>query len=79
MSEYFYPKLFLNETLLLRIFLPRFDVNTAHYTQIVWAESTMIGCGLTKYKESNGWNSVYLVCNYSPSGNFQGQPIYRTD
>jgi len=54
-----------------------FDVNTGHYTQVIWAGTTKIGCGRIIYKESNGWTSEYLACNYGPSGNFQGQPIYE--
>lgn len=54
-----------------------FNVNTGHYTQIVWADTTTIGCGAILFKSSNGWYNVQLVCNYGPSGNFPGQPIYR--
>lgn len=40
-----------------------------HYTQVVWASSTKVGCGLAIC----GANS-YLVCNYSPGGNYPTQP-----
>ncbi|XP_011165202.1 venom allergen 3 [Solenopsis invicta] len=54
-----------------------FEPSTGHYTQVVWANTKTIGCGRIKYKESNGWNANYLVCNYGPSGNYIGQKIYQ--
>ncbi|XP_071570684.1 venom allergen 3-like [Temnothorax nylanderi] len=48
-----------------------------HYTQIVWADTTKIGCGRIKYKEPNGWTMHYLVCNYGPTGNVIGKKIYE--
>ncbi|KAJ3272910.1 hypothetical protein HDV01_005107 [Terramyces sp. JEL0728] len=38
-----------------------------HYTQIVWKESTQVGCG-----RKNG----YVTCNYSPAGNILGVTAY---
>lgn len=43
---------------------PGFSAATGHFTQLVWAATTEIGCG---YKDCSG--SVYLVCNYMPIGN----------
>ncbi|XP_025990766.2 venom allergen 3 [Solenopsis invicta] len=55
-----------------------FDSNTGHYTQVVWNNSTKIGCGSMNYHDdSDGWNKKTLVCNYGPSGNWQGQKIYE--
>lgn len=39
-----------------------------HFTQVVWKESRELGVGIAK----NG-NSVYVVCNYDPPGNFMGK------
>jgi hypothetical protein len=41
---------------------------TGHYTQMVWRTSTKIGAGI-----ASGPSGTYLVCNYSPTGNFTGQ------
>lgn len=43
-----------------------------HYTQLVWAESEKIGCGMVR--KDNGWE--IWVCNYDPPGNYQGERPY---
>ncbi|XP_073999973.1 salivary antigen-5-like [Rhodnius prolixus] len=53
-----------------------FSAATGHYTQIVWKSTTKVGCGYSYY-EDNGWYTGYLVCNYSPAGNWYGQPPYK--
>ncbi|XP_033213844.1 venom allergen 3-like [Belonocnema kinseyi] len=53
-----------------------FNPAVGHYTQLVWAQSTYLGCGAVKYNEE-GFNKVYLVCNYGPAGNVIGQAIYE--
>jgi pathogenesis-related protein 1 len=40
-----------------------------HYTQVVWANSTLIGCGRAYCADS----AQIWVCNYSPAGNFEGE------
>jgi len=53
-----------------------------HYTQIVWADSTKVGCGkaISKtYTFFNGVKDVYfewVVCRYSTPGNIVGQKPY---
>jgi len=54
-----------------------------HYTQVVWAETEFVGCGVIYYKDgsSSAANFPYrktLVCNYYPPGNWRGQPVYQT-
>lgn len=46
--------------------------DAGHYTQIVWQDTTQIGCatGLCKGK-------LIVVCNYDPPGNFLGQKPYQ--
>jgi len=53
----------------------RFDFSTGHYTQVVWAKTHKVGCGVTVFQDG-GFFSTLLVCNYGPAGNFQGEPIY---
>ena len=48
---------------------PGFSMKTGHFTQVVWATSTELGCG--KAVAKNG--GVYVVCNYNPPGNYQGE------
>ncbi|XP_054158158.1 Golgi-associated plant pathogenesis-related protein 1-like [Oppia nitens] len=58
---------------------PKFNPKTAHFTALVWKESTKIGCA----RCSNGTTDTDLtklsavVCNYHPKGNvgiFNGKP-----
>jgi uncharacterized protein YkwD len=47
-------------------------VNVGHYTQVVWKNTTHVGCaGL------DGPDGMYrLVCRYSPPGNVFGQRVF---
>jgi uncharacterized protein YkwD len=50
-----------------------------HYTQVVWRESTELGCAIHLCDEVEGlsWSDVYLVvCNYAPGGNYNGVRPY---
>ncbi|XP_063909821.1 venom allergen 5-like [Zophobas morio] len=49
---------------------------TGHYTQVVWADTHLVGCGFTWYRK-NYWHEKLYVCNYGPAGNYIGQPPYR--
>ena len=46
-----------------------FDKETGHFTQLVWQNTTDVGCGRRLCGEK-GW---YLVCEYWPVGNVEGQ------
>uniref|UniRef100_A0A7N9APW3 Cysteine rich secretory protein LCCL domain containing 1 n=1 Tax=Mastacembelus armatus TaxID=205130 RepID=A0A7N9APW3_9TELE len=53
-----------------------------HYTQLVWATSSRIGCAINLCYNMNVWGqiwakAVYLVCNYSPKGNWWGYAPYK--
>ena len=50
--------------------------NVGHYTQLVWGDTEKVGCGKIVYK-SGGWNRYYMVCNYGPTGNWMGEPVYH--
>jgi pathogenesis-related protein 1 len=43
-----------------------------HYTQVVWRDSTTIGCA--RVVCNNG--GIIISCNYSPPGNWPGQRPY---
>ncbi|XP_014367815.2 venom allergen 5 [Papilio machaon] len=51
------------------------QVQIGHYTQMAWADTTYVGCGLSQYSE-NSMKTFLLVCNYGPSGNILGQVPY---
>jgi len=52
-----------------------FDSGAGHYTQVVWAETDEVGCGMVYYRDG-GWYSSLLVCNYRVAGNMQGSQMY---
>ena len=39
----------------------------SHYSQLVWKKTTDVGCGF-----ATGGGQDYLVCQYNPMGNFNG-------
>lgn len=45
--------------------------DVGHYTQIIWRDTTKLGCGI-----ASGTGRDVLVCRYSPPGNFVGQYAY---
>lgn len=45
-----------------------------HYTQIVWADSVDLGCGIADCPNLQFGSTI--VCNYGPGGNINGQRPY---
>ena len=47
------------------------DDNTdlGHFTQLVWADTTSVGCGTQICQRSDGSYWTYLICEYYPEGN----------
>jgi len=41
-----------------------------HYTQMIWRETTEVGCGVARNADQT---SEVWVCNYSPAGNYVGE------
>jgi uncharacterized protein YkwD len=48
------------------------DMSCYHFTQVVWKNTTEVGCGLASHRR---YGKV-LVCNYSPPGNYRGERPY---
>ncbi len=42
-----------------------------HYTQIVWASTKEVGCGVARNAHREIW-----VCDYNPPGNYIGKRPY---
>jgi pathogenesis-related protein 1 len=42
-----------------------------HYTQIVWRDTKLLGCGVARNRTREVW-----VCNYEPPGNIVGERPY---
>ncbi|KAK3533407.1 hypothetical protein QTP70_019486, partial [Hemibagrus guttatus] len=56
--------------------------NVSGCLQIVWATTNRVGCAVHVCPSMNVWgerweNAVYLVCNYSPKGNWIGEAPYQ--
>jgi hypothetical protein len=46
-----------------------------HLTQVVWAGTKEVGCAVQRCPKGtmyDGFNAVYIVCNYRPAGNVGG-------
>lgn len=59
-------------------------MKVGHYTQMLWSETTEIGCAAgyytthTKYgNRTKKWHHLLLVCNYGPGGNYISLPVYK--
>jgi pathogenesis-related protein 1 len=44
---------------------------SGHYTQMVWRETTQLGCGQAICR-----NTLLVACNYNPAGNVMGRKPY---
>jgi len=67
---------------------PGFSSGTGHFTQVVWKSSTAIACVVGNCPAGTIFSqpSKYVVCRYTPPGNFQGRypenvgrPVRLTD
>ncbi|CAH8546811.1 unnamed protein product [Schistosoma turkestanicum] len=48
-----------------------------HYTQLVWQNTTHVGCGITNCTGYYGFPyGLSVVCNYGPGGNYEGRYPY---
>nr|CAD7568717.1 unnamed protein product [Timema californicum] len=54
----------------------RFNDKSGHYSQLVWAETYLVGCGYVIF-QVNVWTKYVLVCNYGSAGNYEGASVYK--
>ena len=49
-----------------------------HLTQIIWAETTEVGCGYVETKRPTGrYVERFYFCNYGPGGNYFNRNVYE--
>ena len=53
-----------------------------HYSQMIWADTAEIGCGMVNYKNYRRWIGMqgvrtFVVCMYKEGGNWIGQKPYK--
>ena len=46
-----------------------------HYSQMIWADTAEIGCGMVNFKK--GMVYTHVVCQYKQGGNIGGQKPYK--
>ncbi|SMQ52401.1 unnamed protein product [Zymoseptoria tritici ST99CH_1A5] len=53
----------------------KFSEGAGHFTQLVWSNTTTVGCGVVNCTEEGKGNvqGRYLICEYWPRGNVQTQ------
>ena len=53
---------------------PIFTSSAGHFTQLVWKDTTKLGCARCGgYSSLSNYWETYVVCNYKVRGNFAGQ------
>ncbi|KAF9494069.1 hypothetical protein BDN71DRAFT_1393816, partial [Pleurotus eryngii] len=54
---------------------PRILAGTGHFTQVVWKSNKQVACAIGNCRGGTIFQqpSKYVVCRYSPPGNFAGR------
>jgi len=48
------------------------------YTQLVWADSNLVGCGISVYQLPGSISyTTVAACNWGPAGNWDGKGLYK--
>ena len=47
-----------------------------HYTQMIWKNTTEVGCATSRYKKGHYKDWYLIVCKYKTPGNYRGQKPY---
>ncbi|CAB3409438.1 unnamed protein product [Caenorhabditis bovis] len=55
-----------------------FNTGIGHASQMAWAGTGLIGCGVKACGKERGMNKVTVVCQYKKPGNYLGQNIYES-
>ncbi len=52
-----------------------FDHPWGHFTQLMWADTSEVGCGWAKWTDGK-WHKKVVVCDYGVKGNIEETPMY---
>ncbi|XP_046404728.1 venom allergen 5-like [Ischnura elegans] len=55
----------------------QFSHSTGHYSQLVWGDTYLVGCGYSYYLDPQKGYTKFYVCNYGPAGNVVGGQLYQ--
>ncbi|XP_071449351.1 scoloptoxin SSD552-like [Hetaerina americana] len=56
----------------------QFSHSTGHYSQLVWGDTYLVGCGYSYYVDPQKGYTKFYVCNYGPAGNIVGGQLYHS-
>lgn len=54
----------------------RFNHETGHFTALIWAKTTHLGCARALDRPTQQEFTMHITCNYSPQGNIYYTPMY---